>query len=294
MHRVYEAARENGYLAGLPPLVSEEHVGDLPRRGVLLLCTGSQGERRSGLWRLAQDENPNISLEPDDAVVFSSRIIPGNDTAIFSLQNELVRKGLRVITDDEHFIHVSGHPAREELSQMYQWVRPRIAVPVHGEPRHLAEHARLAQACQVPRQIVGENGTLIRLAPEPAGIVDRVTAGRLAFDGNRLLAAESTVLRTRQRMAFNGAAVATLVLDRHGALRDAPQIAVQGLLDGEVEADRLAEVAEALREALRRLPAAARRDDETVKETARLAIRRAFNRMLGKKPVTEVHLVRGH
>ncbi|MFQ5773212.1 MAG: ribonuclease J [Kiloniellaceae bacterium] len=292
MQRVYQAARDTGYLADVAPLISEEHVGLLPRAEVLLLCTGSQGEPRSALWRIANDEHPNVALEEGDAAIFSSRIIPGNDVAIFRLQNMLVRKGVEVITDDQHFIHVSGHPAREELTQMYQWVRPRIAVPVHGEARHLAEHARLAQACQVPEQILGENGALIRLAPAPAGIVGHVAAGRLAFDGNRLLSLDSPVLRTRRRLAYNGAAVVTLVIGRDNLFQGDPMICAQGLLDAEAEADKLKVVAEGVREALRYLPAVDRRDDETVKEAARLAVRRAFHRMLGKKPVTEVHLVR--
>ena len=292
MHRIYAAARDNGYLADVPLPVSEEDVGYLPREEVLLLVTGSQGEARSALWRIANDENSRVVLEEGDAVIFSSRIIPGNDTAIFKLQNQLVRKGIEIITDDDHFIHVSGHPARDELTQMYQWVRPRIAVPVHGEARHLAEHARLAQECQVPEQIVGENGALIRLAPGTAEIVDHVPTGRLAVDGYRLLPADSPVLRARQKMGYNGAATVTLVIGADNRFQGEPIISAQGLLDEAAEADKLMVIVEGVIDALKRLPAVDRRDDETVKEAARLAVRRAFFRMLGRKPVTDVHLVR--
>jgi ribonuclease J len=292
MARIYQAARDSGYLADFPPLVSEEHVGFLPRDEVLVLCTGSQGEPRSALWRIANDENPNLRLEAGDAVIFSSRVIPGNETAIFKLHNHLVRKGVEVITSDTHFVHVSGHPAREELTQMYQWVRPRISIPVHGEARHLAEHARLARDCQVPEQIMGENGALIRLVPGPAGIVDHVPAGRLALDGKRLLPLDSPVLRARRKMAYDGTAAVTLVIGADGLFQGAPIVSAQGLLDGEIEADKLAVVAEGVVDALRRLAPVERRDDAAVKEAARLAVRRAFNRMLGKKPVTDVHLVR--
>jgi len=294
MLRVYQAARDTGYLGDLAPPVSEEDVGYLPRSEVLLLCTGSQGEPRSALWRIANDENNRIALQADDTVIFSSRIIPGNDKAIHTLQNRLSRKGVEVITADDRDIHVSGHPARDELTRMYQWVRPQIAVPVHGEARHLAEHARLAKTCQVPQQIVGANGAMIRLAPAPAEIVDHVTAGYLALDGARLMPVDSTVLRSRQRLAYNGAAAVTLVIGDDGLFQGQPIISAPGVLDEEQEEDKLAIVAEALTDALRRLPAAGRRDDETVKETARLAVRRAFSRMLGKKPVTKVHLVRLH
>jgi len=292
MHRVYAAARNSGYLADLPPPIEDEHLDYLPREEVLLLCTGSQGEPRSALWRIANDDNPRAKLEAGDAVVFSSRIIPGNDVAIFRLQNQLVRRGIEVITDDDHFIHVSGHPAREELTQMYQWVRPRIAIPVHGEARHLAEHARLARDCQVPEQIVGENGALIRLAPGPAGIVDHVPSGRLVLDGNRLLPMGSPVLRGRQKMAYNGAATVTLVIGRDNLFQGDPIVSANGLLDPNDEADKLDLIADGVRQALRSLSPGARRDDEAIKEKARRAVRRAFNRMLGKKPVTEVHLVR--
>ena len=292
MQRVYQAARDNGYLSDLPTPVSERDLGYLPREEILLLCTGSQGEPRAALWRIANDENANVILEAGDAVIFSSRIIPGNDTAIFRLQNRLVRKGIEIITDDDYFTHVSGHPAREELTQMYQWVRPRIAVPVHGEARHLAEHAELARDCQIPEQIVGENGALVRLAPGPARIVDHVTAGRLALDGARLLPVDAPVLKARQRMSINGTAVATLVIGPDGLFQGAPLLSAQGLLDPEAEADELAVIVAELCAALKGLPAVERRDDASVKETARRAIRRGFNRMLGKKPVTEVHLVR--
>jgi ribonuclease J len=294
MLRVYQAARDTGYLGNLPPLVSEEDVGYLPRDEVLILCTGSQGEPRSALWRIANDENNRVVLQPDDTVIFSSRVIPGNDKAIYALQNKLALKGVEVITADDHEVHVSGHPAREELTRMYQWVRPQIAVPVHGEARHLAEHARLARACQVPQQIVATNGALVRLAPGPAEIVDHVPSGYLALDGARLMSLGSSVLRSRQHLAYNGAAAVTLVIGGDGLFQGQPMISAPGVLDEETEGDKLAVIVEGLTDALRRLPAADRRDDEAVKEAARMAVRRGFSRMLGKKPVTKVHVVRLH
>jgi ribonuclease J len=175
---------------------------------------------------------------------------------------------------------------------MYQWVRPQIAIPVHGEARHLAAHAELARECQVPQQILAGNGSLIRLAPGPAGIVDHVPSGRLAVDGHRLLPLDSPILRARQKMTFNGSATVTLVIGADGLFQGAPIVTTQGLLDPEAEGDKLALVAEGVEDALRGLPKISRRDDTLVKETARIALRRVCNRMLGKKPVTDVHLVR--
>src|SRR3546814_538657 len=157
MHRIVECAREAGYLTDHRPFVADDEIDYLPRNEVLLLCTGSQGEPRAALWRVARGDWPNVALERGDAAVFSSRIIPGNETAIFELQNALAEAGIEVITDHDHDIHVSGHPGRGELVQMYQWVRPRVAIPVHGEARHLAAHAEIAKQCQVPQQIVGRN-----------------------------------------------------------------------------------------------------------------------------------------
>ncbi len=292
MARVVQAARNSGYLQDFPPIVSDGDLAYLPPEEVLIICTGSQGEPRAALSRIASGEHRDISLDPGDTVIFSSRVIPGNETTIHRLHNKLVHLGVEIITADDHLVHVSGHPARAELSQMYQWVRPQIAIPVHGEARHLAAHAELARECQVPQQILAGNGSLIRLAPGPAGIVDHVPSGRLAVDGHRLLPLDSPILRARQKMTFNGSATVTLVIGADGLFQGAPIVTTQGLLDPEAEDDKLALVAEGVEDALRGLPKISRRDDTLVKETARIAVRRVCNRMLGKKPVTDVHLVR--
>jgi len=289
--RIVEAARETGYLTNLPEFVTEHDVGYLPRDKVVMICTGSQGERRSALARIARRDHPNVSLEPGDVAVFSSRKIPGNEREIAELQNDLVRLGVHVVTDDDHFVHVSGHPARDELIEMYQLVRPRIAVPVHGESRHLAAHAKLAQTCQVAQAVIPENGALIRLAPGPAGIVAEVPSGRLGLDGTNLVGLDAGRLKARHRMVFNGAAVATLVLDRQGRLAADPQVTVQGVYEAEDEHVGRSVLA-AVRDAVDGLPPALRRDDGTVREAARLAIRRTLHASHGKKPVTDVHLVR--
>ena len=289
--RIFQAARDTGYLADVQAPVRVEDLGYLPREEVLLLCTGSQGEPRSALWRIVRDEHPHVVLEKGDIVIFSSRVIPGNEISIGRLQNALSRQGLHVVTDRDHFIHVSGHPAREELTQMYQWVRPKIAIPVHGEARHLAEHAELARACQVPQALVAENGELIRLAPQGAEVLERVETGRLALDGTRLVPLGDESVRARQRMNFNGAAMATVVLDAEGALRTDPHVTLQGLVDGQGE-EGLEAARTTIREALAGLSRSARRDDAEVHETVRVALRRWAYRLLGKRPVTDVHVLR--
>lgn len=289
--RIVEAAKETGYLTDLPEFVTEHDVGYLPRNKMLMICTGSQGEPRSALARIARRDHPTVSLEPGDVAVFSSRRIPGNEKAIGELQNDLTRLGVKVVTDSDHFIHVSGHPARDELTAMYHMVRPRIAVPVHGEARHLAAHARLAEDCQVSETVVIDNGTVIRLAPGRVEVVGEVQSGRLGLDGTNLIRLDAGQLKIRHRMVFNGAAVATLVVDGQSKLAAAPQVSVQGVYEVE-DSQAQAAVVAAVRQAVEGLPAALRRDDETLKETARLAIRRALHASHGKKPVTQVHLVR--
>ncbi len=292
LHRIMQAARENGYLTDIPPFIDETEVHYFPRNEVMLICTGSQGEPRAALWRIANGQHNHISLDPGDAVVFSSRVIPGNELGIFDLQNALVRRGLEVITDHDHDIHVSGHPGRAELAQMYHWVRPRIAIPVHGESRHLSAHASLAAECQVPQQIVAENGDLIQLAPGPARIADQVTAGRLAYEGNRLLPLESGVFRTRKKMSFNGAAFVTLVLDSNGRMDGDAEISILGLTELDQDEIDMARFESAVEEALSRLSRSARRDDDAVEEAASIAVRRTAARLWGKKPLTAVHVIR--
>ncbi len=291
--RINEAARSNGYLADVPAFLTEHDANYVPRDKLVLICTGSQGEPRSALARIASDDHPQVSLQRGDVVIFSSREIPGNERAIGRMQNLLVSQGIRIVTADEAPVHVSGHPAQDELVRMYQWVRPRIAVPVHGEQRHQLEHARLARDCQVPEALIASNGALIRLGPGgPARVVAQVRSGRMALDGKRLVPLDTGLMRARHRMVHNGAAVATLVMNGKGELVTAPQIAVMGLLDDSADRDMLLDVVDAVREAVAELPKSAKLDDEQVRAAARIAVRRCFNATHGKKPVTEVHLVR--
>jgi ribonuclease J len=290
--RIEHAARETGYLDSVPPFLTDEEAAYLPRDKALLICTGSQGEPRSALARIAEDDHPEIVLEPGDTVIFSSRIIPGNERAIGRLQNRLAALGVEVITEHDHFVHVSGHPAQDELTRMYQMVRPKIAIPVHGETRHLLAQARLAEQCQVPQTVVTHNGEVVKLAPGPAAVIGEVPTGRLVVDGTRLLAVGSEALRSRQRMTFNGAALATIVVDRDGRLQAPPQVTVHGLGDEEEDTALTGELRQRVAQAIEELPPRERRDDAALREAARLAVRRSLRAWHGKKPVTEVHLVR--
>jgi len=290
--RIDKAARENGYLADLPRFLTEDEVGYIPRDRVLLICTGSQGEPRSALSRIARDDHPHVVLETGDAVIFSSRIIPGNEKAINRLQNALVRLGVEIVTEEDHFVHVSGHPARDELVRMYQMVRPQIAIPVHGEARHLIAHAELAGKCQVAQPLVIQNGDMVRLAGNRAAVVDEVPVGRLASDGKGLLPLDGTTLKERRRVTFNGTAVATLVLDRQGRAMAPPTISLIGVVEPAVADTAMPALRNALERAVDELPAGPRRDDEAVRDAVRRTLRRVLNERFGKRPLVEIHLVR--
>ncbi|MEK9722707.1 MAG: ribonuclease J [Rhodospirillaceae bacterium] len=291
LQRIVAAARENGYMSDVAAFLTEDDAGFLPDDKALIICTGSQGEPRAALARIAEGDQPRVALNAGDTLIFSSRVIPGNERAIGELQAKFLRRGIEVVTARDSMIHVSGHPARDELARMYQHLRPEIAVPVHGELRHLTEHAQLARDCQVPHAVVCENGAVVRLAPGAAGVINHVPAGRLAADGNRLVPVDSEVVKSRIRTMWNGFAVLTVVLD--GArLAAEPQISTSGLVEDDDDPD-LDAVRLAVQETIDRLlPDAGGADDDAVAEEVRIAARRAFRALFDKRTVTRVHLVR--
>lgn len=291
--RIIEAARETGYLKGLPDFVSGRDAALLPREKTVLLCTGSQGEPRAALSRIAAADHPDIDLEAGDTVIFSSRPIPGNEQAIQAVQSRLLKRGVQVVTARDAFVHVSGHPAQEELVEMYQWLRPSSLVAVHGEYQHQAEHARIARDCQIGHTVVPENGDVVRLreghGPE---IVSTVTAGVLAVDGKRLLPLDSSVIRGRRRAIEQGQAVVTVVLDRKGRLMASPRVSALGLLSEDQDQSGLAAVSLRVETALDAMTGPALRNDSEVQETVRLAGRKGLFELTGKKPAVDVHLMR--
>jgi ribonuclease J len=289
--RNYSAARECGFLAEIPIFIDDADANILPSEKTVVICTGSQGEPNAALARIAYDNHPRLKLGSGDTVIFSSRVIPGNDVAIGQLHNALLRRGVEIITQREAFVHVSGHPARDELTRMYQTVRPRVSVPVHGEMRHMTEHAKLARACQVPEVVVAENGAVVQLAPGPAVINGTVTAGRLSLEGNRLVPLDGTLVRTRNKAIYNGAAVVTVVVNGSGGLASQPHLSTVGLLEDE---DEIAHehVCYFIRDAIDDLSKKSYNNDESVREAVRLAVRRAFRELFDKNPLTHIHLVR--
>ena len=291
--RMHDVARENGYLLDIPDFVSEADVGYFPRNKLVLICTGSQGESRAALARIADQAHPKVSIEAGDTVIFSSREIPGNENAIGRVQGKFMSRDVKVITERDHHVHVSGHPAHDDMVRMYQMVRPEIAIPVHGDARHLAEHARLAHDCQVPQVQAPGNGSVIRLAPGPAEIISWVPVSSLAVDGPRLRQLNGEVIRDRRKLLHNGAVAATLILDKKGYCRLDPMLTVTGITDDD-EAEEIDDLlVEMVRKSVDGLSSSARASDEAVVAAAYRAVRRVLRNEFGKRPLTTVHVVRG-
>jgi ribonuclease J len=289
LRNIDAAARECGYFASLPPFLTEDDIDDVPDDNLLILVTGSQGEPRSALSRIAQDTHPRVSLGEGDTVIFSSRVIPGNERAIGTVQDNLVRRGVRLLTDNDHLVHVSGHPARDELRRMYRLVKPRYAVPVHGEWRHLSTHAELArEAGSTPFLL--EDGDILTLGPGHPSITDSAPTGRIVLDGNRLVPLKGEVMSARRRMLYNGVVVGSVVVDQSGTLRGKPKISAPGILEpNDPETDR---AESELLAAIEDLPASLRRDDTALEDATRTALRRTLGRRFGKRPIVDVHLIR--
>jgi ribonuclease J len=286
LDRILRVAKSTGYLLDFPEPISFEEAMALPRREVLIVATGGQGEARAALGRMAAGEH-KIKLEEGDTIVFSSRQIPGNELDIGRIMNQLARADVKTVTERQAHVHVSGHPARPELAAMYHWIRPQMLIPVHGESRHLHEHRRFALEEGVPRSIVQENGEVIRLAPNGPARIGRERVGRLILDGDVMLTADGTTMNQRRRIAANGV-ISVAVAMEGKRLRGTPQIALEGIPVEEDRDDFLVEACAAAAEAARRDGA----EEGKLRESVRLAVRRCATEWTGKKPVVDVLVVR--
>ena len=296
MHKITDAAKSVGILSKSVQFVDEVEAGYLPPENLLYLCTGSQGEPRAALARIARDDHKHIVLGEGDTVIFSSRVIPGNETGIYAMQNALAERGIRIITDKmtEKPIHVSGHPCRDELRRMYQWVRPKIAVPVHGERRHILEHAAYAKSLQVPNAVTPRNGDLIRLAPGEARVIDEVPCGRLLLDGPNLIPEGAEGMRERRKLAFSGIFNVAVALEETGEIEDGPIVTARGFSepDGRAADESLIEIEEAAEDALRKARRKARQSDEDVERILRRAVRKSAEEIFGRRPIVDVNILR--
>jgi ribonuclease J len=295
MIRMAAAAHSVGLLGGVRDFLTDAEASQLPDDKALYLCTGSQGEPRAALSRIADGSHPHVNLGAGDACIFSSRIIPGNDVPIRNLQNKLADRGVRLYTERDHpGIHVSGHPCRDELRRMYQWARPRIAVPTHGERRHLLEHVALAKEMQTPEAIAPRNGDMVRLAPGMGAIVDEVPAGRLYVDAGMVTPENGQALRERRHAAFNGVITVSVALDQRGRIAAGPGVRALGLPEGEGFSldEAIDDLAEEAGRAVGRLSSEEREDDEAVEAMLARTLKKAAFRLWKRRPVVESTVLR--
>lgn len=286
LDRILKVARATGYLTDFPETVDFDTAMRLPRNEVMIIATGGQGEPRAALGRIAARTH-DLKLGEGDTVIFSTKIIPGNEVAIGRIMNALSDLGAIIVTDRQALVHVSGHPGRPELEQMYRWIRPEVLVPVHGEPRHLAEHARFALSKGVGAAVVPRDGDIIRLAPGDPRKVDEAEVGRLVLDGDVILSANGPTIGERRRLANTGLVTVCVPVRANGSLAGDPVVRPHGLPVEEDRDDFIADAQDAARHAFK-----PDRDEERVRESVRLAVRRCATVWTGKKPLVDVVLLR--
>jgi ribonuclease J len=293
MKRTIAVATELGYMEGLPEFLSEDDYGYIPRENVVMILTGSQGEPRAALAKLARDEMRSIALSAGDTVIFSSRPIPGNEKAILDIKNKLIDQGIKLISDDDALVHVSGHPRRAELKRMYSWVRPKILVPVHGEAAHLVAQGSLGAMEGIEEIAQVRDGDMLRLAPGKAEIIDEAPIGRIYKDGKLIGDEDEIGMVERRKLAYVGHVAVSVLLDRDFKIMDEPDLVAFGLPEEDAQGDLMEDILlDSAIEAIDSIPRARRKDLEVVRESVRRAVRAATNEAWGKKPVVTVFINR--
>lgn len=283
MQRVLNAGKATGYFQNLPPIVDEDHISDIPRDKILIACTGCQGEPRAAMGRIARGEHKNVQLSPGDNVLFSSKIIPGNDLTLGQLFNTLAEKKINVVTEKDEDIHVSGHPGQPELAQMYAWTKPYMVIPVHGEARHLMKHAAFARSQGIEHTIVPANGDVIDITSKGLNKVDEVAVGRLALDGKVIVGVDDMAITERRRSSLSGFVTVSVVFDDGGNLAAEPVMALLGLPSRDPE-QFYDEVLAEVEGAIDRMTPHGRQSDKDVEEVCRIAVRRFCRKKNGKNP----------
>ena len=293
MNRIYELARQCNYLQDIKVPIDVRDSKKMPKNKMVFLCTGSQGEQRAALARIANGTHPDLHLEKDDNVIFSSRIIPGNEKRLYKIFNDFSKSEINVLSEENSMIHVSGHPAREDLKKMYSWVKPKILIPVHGEQRHMAEHVNFAKEMGVKFPIKVSNGEIIRLAPGEPQVVDKVTWGRVYLDGKVLIDNDSQVLKERRNMAANGYIEITVLISKNGQIKNNPIITLKGIPfieedESEIEYD----LEDVVMDTCKTFNLNNSKQEKNLIDTLKGNCRKLINDKSGKKPLVNINLVR--
>lgn len=293
--QVDDAARQTGYLKDVPPFLSAEEAATMPENRIVYICTGSQGEPRAALNRISNDDHSAIVVEEGDAVIFSARSIPGNERTVERMKNRLKQLGAEIVTPDEAFVHVSGHPCQDELKTLYGWLKPKMLIPVHGEIEQMEAHADFVEEhCGITKTLVPENGMVIEITADSMKRVGQVKSGLLAIEGKRIVAIDHEAILARKRIMWNGSAVVTVVIDGEGKLLSDPKVTALGLMDENSDTDtaHLQELIEEISKKIKSVPKTVRQNDDELSEVIRITTRRFFQELSDRKPQTRVHLVR--
>ncbi len=292
MNRIFKAARQCGYLKNVIDPIDPREAKKISREKIIYLCTGSQGEPMGAMTRISNNLHPDVFIEKGDTVIFSSKIIPGNEKKLYKLHNQLVKEGIEVISEDNEFVHVSGHPNREDLKDMYNWVKPKSVIPVHGEHRHMIEHINFAKEMKVPYPVKVQNGDIVRLYPgSKPEIYDKAPSGRLYLDGNIPVAEDSKSIKERKNLSTNGFIDVTILITPKGNLHERPIFAIRGLPIIEIE-DFHYGLEDVIEKTTKTFSLINQKQETNLKDTLKIACRRYVNEKTGKKPVTNINLVR--
>jgi ribonuclease J len=292
MHRIYKAARQCGYLKNTIEPIDPREAKSFSREKIVYLCTGSQGEPMGAMMRISSYTHPDVFIEKDDAVIFSSKIIPGNEKKLYKLHNQLVKDGIEVISEETEFIHVSGHPNREDLKDMYQWVKPKCVIPVHGEHRHMIEHINFAKEMQVPFPVQVENGDIVKFSPgKVPKIYDKAPSGRLYLDGNVSVEEDSQSIKDRKNLSANGYLEITILITPKGNIHNSPISTFRGLPVYEKEEFTYG-LEDEIEKITRSFKLGSKQQEHNLIDALKIACRKFTKEKTGKKPFTNINLVK--
>ena len=293
MHRIFNTAKLCGYFSDIDTPIDPRDVKKISRDKIVYLCTGSQGEPKGAMNRICNQDHPDVDITSDDTVIFSSRIIPGNEKKLYSMHNILVRRGINVISEENAFIHVSGHPGREEMHEMYDWIRPQISVPVHGEHRHLKEHYNFAKEKKIKQPVLIENGDVLKIFPGKAEIINKVNSGKLLVDGNKLIDEESTSLRDRKNISFNGLMDISLIVSKDGNIDRSPLINLRGLPINDHELNEIKyEIEDKIFDVCKSFSLNNKKQESSLLYNLKKSLRKIIQFRLSKKPFTNINIIR--
>ncbi|MSP06909.1 MAG: ribonuclease J [Candidatus Fonsibacter sp.] len=293
MNRIYQLARQCNYLQDIKVPIDVRDCKKIPKNKIVFLCTGSQGEQRAALARIAKGTHPDLNLEKNDNVIFSSRIIPGNEKRLFKIFNDFSKNNINVLSEENSMIHVSGHPAREDLKKMYAWVKPKILIPVHGEQRHMAEHISFAKEMGIKFPVKVSNGEIIRLSPGEPQVVDKVTWGRVYLDGKVLIDNDSHILKERRNMAANGYMEITVLISKNGQIKNNPIITLKGIPFIHEDASEIEyDLEDVVMDTCKTFNLNNSKQEKNLIDTLKGNCRKLINDKSGKKPLVNINLVR--